>query len=155
MWIRICNNRVLERKIPFPREPIDELDVNELEYRTCRALRLEGAWNSNPPKICRYHPFKATPVNALADVKFLIKNGNERLITLSEGIWPVIECWDLVTVRDGGAPRRVGEWPCSGGKISNIVINSEPSSRADLAFSVTRNGCVIGISISVQYTHLS
>ena len=149
MWLRICNNRVLGRNIPFPKEPIDELDANELEYRTCRALRLEVAWNSKPPKLYRDHSFKATPVNALADVKFLIKDGNERLITLSEGIWPVIECWDLATVRDGGAPIRVGEWPCSGGKISNIVVNSDPTSRADLAFSVTRNGCVIVILISV------
>lgn len=137
----MCNSRVIRKNLPFPKEPIEGLDARELERRTCHALRLQAAWSDDKP-----HPrpvtFKAAPVNALVDVKFLVREGNQWLIVLSEGIWPVIECWDLATGEDGRQARRVGEWPCSGGLISNVVVNSDPLSLASLAFSISRNGYV-------------
>lgn len=131
---------MLTKKLPFPKDDIETLDAVELERRTCRALRLHAAWTNAQPQPHHLSEFKAAPVNALVDIKFLLRNGNQWLLTLSEGIWPVIECWDLTI--DGGQPRRVGEWPCGGGRISNIVVDSDPMSLASLAISVVRNGYV-------------
>ncbi|THH07250.1 hypothetical protein EW145_g3508 [Phellinidium pouzarii] len=64
--------------------------------------------------------------------------GHEWIITLSEGIWPVIGCWDLKQVKNG-SPVRVGEWFCRGATIENVVVNSDAASNACLIISVVQN----------------
>ena len=67
----------------------------------------------------------------------MIKRNREWIITLSEGIWPVISCWDLQVDRHQEA-EHVGEWFCKGALIQSVAVDKSLSHDPLLAVSVNQ-----------------
>ncbi|KAH8115125.1 hypothetical protein DFH11DRAFT_1703463 [Phellopilus nigrolimitatus] len=139
VWLTACARHVLAVRLPFPRGRIDDLSAVELERRTRRALRLKAAWAAPKPEPRRVLSFQGGPLNGLLDVRFVLRPGHEWIVTLCEGIWPKLVCWDLQRVGERG-PTKVGEWSCMGATIRDVVVNSDMTNDACLVISVVQNG---------------
>lgn len=143
VWLKACTRHVLNKQLPFPNEPVESLTSAQLEQRTRHALHLEANWASAHPEPCRASSFKANSSNVISDVRFVPRHGHEWLLTVSKGIWSVVACWDLL---DEGGAGTVGEWTCRGALIRDVVVNTDPTSVACWAISVTQNGYVLPLN---------
>lgn len=137
VWLHACIHQVLRKRIPFEDDCPEDLDTYELERRTKHAIRLHASWTSPDPKPNRIIRFTAGPVSVLADVRLVRRHSREWLLTITEGIWPMIDCWEL-TPDDG--PIKVGEWSRNGASIRKVVVNSDAANDADLVVSVEKKG---------------
>ncbi|EJD04694.1 uncharacterized protein FOMMEDRAFT_166534 [Fomitiporia mediterranea MF3/22] len=135
VWLNACNDFVLDRGLPFPYKHLDDLGVSELEWRTRRAVSLTEAWASPNCRPRRAISFMGGPSSCLQSVHFVLRRDHEWIITQSEGIWPMITCWDLNRV-EYDALKQVGRWYCEGASIGHIVVDNNIISDASLAVSI-------------------
>ncbi|KAL5478680.1 hypothetical protein ACEPAI_1957 [Sanghuangporus weigelae] len=135
VWLEACRRFVIDEDLPFPYKSLDTVDSTELEKWTRRALALKAAWRRKTRSPCRALSFVGGPLNGLQTVRFVLKRENEWIIAVSEGIWPLICCWDLHFIKDG-SPTRVGEWFCRGATIKDIAVDTSLTSDACIAVSI-------------------
>ncbi|KAI5117182.1 hypothetical protein M0805_008161 [Coniferiporia weirii] len=139
VWLNACTRYVLQKRLPFDFKSIDDLGATVLEERTRHALRLKATWSSPNPAPARVLSFAGSPLNGLLEVRFVLKRDHEWIITLSDGIWPVIGCWDLKLI-EHGCPKRVGEWSYKGATIKEMVVNSDMEADTCMVVSIVQTG---------------
>ncbi|KAL5524920.1 hypothetical protein ACEPAF_8789 [Sanghuangporus sanghuang] len=135
VWLEACRRFIIDEDLPFPHKSLDNVDSTELEKWTRRALVLEAAWRHKARSPCRTLSFVGGPLNGLQTVRFVLKRENEWIIAVSEGIWPVIGCWDLHFAHNG-SPTKVGEWFCRGATIKDIAVDANLENDAFIAVSI-------------------
>ena len=145
VWQEALARHILDRGFPFPEIDVESLSADELERRTCEALKLANFWTTRDasPRTVLSLP-GGNSATGVSEVKFLPARP-DWIITVSKGIWSVITCWDI-SGRNGSdmtKHRGVAEWTPRQTILTGVAVNSDSHSEAYLAVSMMLSGFVL------------
>ena len=140
---------ILNDGLPFPPVSVDTLTTTSLEDLVIRSLKLTDFWIEFPPSSASHvlAKFPACSGTGVSEVRFLPAHPSW-VVTVTRGIWPLITCWDISEGENEGvvsqaiSSRKVAGWFRKGALFTGITVNSDPTSDACLAVSLSFAGYV-------------
>jgi hypothetical protein len=138
IWHNACTTHILREGLPFPKLALVSMSASELEQRTCHAYRLSRKWLSDackPRKICL---FNATSSTAICDLRFIPGYDGKWLLTISKSIWSALCVWNIST-----SLQKCCEWSPRGAIFDGLALNTDATSEATFAISVSQDGSVV------------
>ena len=116
VWQNVYSDDILRSGFPFPHDRLATASASELERLVLHSLHLGAFWSTPSKAAARVLEFQASTGTGLSHIAFLPGRGGKYLLTVYEGIWSMITCWDVGAIPSSEAlpkhthPRRVVDW---------------------------------------------
>ena len=130
VWLNAYKIHIVQEHIPFPSGSLNSLSATELERQTLRAYRLGQNWRSPNIQLHLFRTAGTSSIGAIEEIKFVVKNGKNWIVTISLGIWTNLCLWDCATLQI------VNQWNPGKAIFNGMAINTVESSDATVAISV-------------------
>ncbi|KAI0791126.1 hypothetical protein C8Q75DRAFT_759520 [Abortiporus biennis] len=136
VWLNALKANVIHQGYPVPFDAIQQFNSFELEVCT-RNSHEAGLFWTDPSRRPRRRTHLEVSSCAISEVHFLLDHKRNRFVTVTTGIWVVVEVWDMGDLYSplNAAPKKIAEWCPKGIVLRHFVVNSVPNSEFVIALS--------------------